>query len=214
MLISFSGVDCAGKSTQIELLRAALLARGFRPALMWYRPGYSKALNAARGLLRWLLPRSVPAPTDVVTRQLVFRRPFVARVWILVAVLDSILQYAGKVRLLRAMGRVVLVDRYIDDAVMDLQYRFPDSDVEHSLLWHFACWLAAKPSHRVLLLLPYDVMLERMAAKKEPFPDVPRVRDARYERYLALASSGRFRVVDANRPPQVVHADILSALET
>ncbi|MGE0328477.1 MAG: hypothetical protein AB7S68_39550, partial [Polyangiaceae bacterium] len=92
-LVSFSGVDCAGKSTQIGLLKANL-ERGRVPhSVFWYRPGYSKELDALRRTIRRLRPGAIPAPKDNQARDAAFAKPGVTGAWVAVALADLLLQY-------------------------------------------------------------------------------------------------------------------------
>ncbi len=208
-LIAISGVDCAGKSTQIELLLGALAARGERPVHVWYRPGYSPALDAARRLVRRARPGALPSPTDTAGHARAFGRPGVRRAWLAMAVTDTVAQYGVRVRAMRAAGRSVICDRYVDDALLDLQLRFPESVPAGGAIERGLRLASAAPDRSFLLWLSHDEMLRRMAIKNEPFPDPPERRDRRFRAYEALAASGRFEVVDASRSIDDVHEAIL-----
>ena len=212
-LIAISGIDCAGKSTQIERLADALSARGHRPAHLWYRPGYSPVLDGTRALVRRLRPGMLPSPGDRTAHARAFERPAVRRAWITMAVTDTVAQYGVRLRALRLAGRTVICDRYIDDAMLDLQLRFPEAAGEGSLLERAVRLACPAADHSFLLWLPRQEMLRRMAMKNEPFPDPPERRDERFRAYEVLASSGRFEVVDATRSIDEVHADIVARID-
>src|SRR5690554_6122921 len=132
-LISISGIDCAGKTTQIDLLVAALRDQGLSVAEFWYRPGYSAELDALRGWVRRRAPESLPEPGRSQSRDKTFSRPGVSQAWIAVALCDMLLQYAVKLRALRATNDVVVCDCYLVDAALDFALRFPDAGVEESV---------------------------------------------------------------------------------
>lgn len=52
MIIAFSGVDCAGKSTQIRFLEEYFVSQGKTCKILWYRPGYSKELQQCKAWIR------------------------------------------------------------------------------------------------------------------------------------------------------------------
>lgn len=52
MIIAFSGVDCAGKSTQIRCLEEYFVSQGKTCKILWYRPGYSKELQLCKAWIR------------------------------------------------------------------------------------------------------------------------------------------------------------------
>lgn len=214
MLITFSGVDCAGKTTQIDLLRARLEARGLRVMDYWYRPGYSKELDALRRWVRRFRPGSLPQPGRSATRDAVFARPGVSQAWIMAALGDMLLQYAAKLRVLQATYDVVICDRYFEDAALDFALRFPDASIPSSAWFRAIRRLSPKPDLSVLLTLPHAEMLRRMAIKDEPFPDSDQLRDKRFTAYQQLAQTGRFHVIDASRSIAEVHDEIWQAVQT
>lgn len=213
MLIAISGIDCAGKTTQLERLKRALNDRSLSVHIFWYRPGYSKELDALRAYARSLLPNTLPNADQIDERSKVFARPGVSQAWIVTAFIDMALQYAVKLRALLTSYDVVLCDRFFADAALDFALRFPQLDVERSLWFELVQKLSPSPSISLLLLLPYEEMLSRMEKKKEPFPDPPNIRDRRYEAYMEMARSGAFSVIDAGKPVEDVHQEILTELD-
>jgi thymidylate kinase len=214
VLITVSGIDCAGKSTQVERLRDHFRGNGRRVEVLWYRPGYSPLLDRARAAVRALRPGSLPTADRPEARARAFARRGVAEVWIVTALLDMLVTYAVKLRRLLAGGGVVICDRYLDDAVLDFELRFP----EHA---HLAArgvralrLVSPIPDASLLLTLDRDEMLARAASKAEPFEDAPEIREARYRAYLELAASGKMINVDAGHSIEAVHAAIREALAT
>ncbi len=214
MIITLSGIDCSGKSTQLEHLERALRDRGQRVRRVWYRPGYSREMDALRAVVRRVRSGALPTTADPDARQRAFARPGVGRAWIGMAVVDTLLQYGVKVRAASAAGEVVLCDRYVEDALLDLRLRFPsdwDGSGRLARLLRAAC---PRPDLALLLMLSHAEMLRRQGEKQEPFPDPPALRDARFDAYSELARGGRLTVIEAGRPIDVVHADVLSRVLT
>lgn len=207
-----SGIDCAGKTTQLARLKAHLEQRGEHPVVLWFRPGYSAELDAARSLVRRLRPGALPTVANPEARSRTFSKPSVRRTWVAMALLDTWLQCGIKVRVAMARGRTVICDRYLADAALDLELRFPETmpAVRPALrLLEAAC---PRPEVAVLLMLDHAEMLRRMKLKNEPFPDEPAVRDQRFGAYGAIARQGRYHAVDANQSIDAVHRDIVKLL--
>lgn len=212
MIITVSGIDCSGKSTQLERLERALRERGRRVRRVWYRPGYSREMDALRSLVRRLRPSALPTSSDPAARQRAFSRPGVGRSWIAMATLDTLLQYGLKVRAASLSGQVVLCDRYVEDALLDLRLRFPSDWDDSGRLARLLRAAVPRPDIELVLMLSHAEMLRRMGDKNEPFPDAPALRDERYDAYQELARSGRLTVIEAGRPIDVVHQDILATV--
>lgn len=206
-LVAFSGIDCSGKSTQIERIREALAAAGERPTVLWLRPGYSPLLDLLRRLVRRVRPSALPTSADPAARERVFRQGRVQKVWAAAALIDALWQYAVGVRWSLLRGRTVICDRYVDDGLLDLRLRFPALQVDGWLLARLLRALSPEPAAKVLLTIPHDEMLRRMAVKNEPFPDAPDVRDRRYLEYLRFGERG-YAVVDGARSIDEVHRDV------
>lgn len=209
MLITLSGIDCSGKSTQLQLLAEALRGQGRRVRTIWFRPGYSPEMDALRRLVRAVRPGAIPAPGPSAKRHETFARPAVARSWVAMAITDTILQYAFKLRRWLWAGWDVICDRYLLDARLDLQLRFPAQGEVVSTAVDVVAQLCPRPNISFLLTLPHEEMCRRMAIKAEPYPDPPELRDERYERYLALGKTTRVTEIAADRPVSDVHAEVL-----
>lgn len=211
-LITFSGSDCTGKSTQIELLRAELVRRGMPVTTLWFRPGYSRLMDGARRLVRRVRPSALPGPANVEARQRAFARPGVKRSWVAVALLDMFIQYGLVVRSHLLRGRTVICDRYFADARLDLELRFPDvyPRVVSTLT---LCELSApRPDHAFLITVPDDELARRALLKAEPFADSPDLRRTRNQAYTALAATGAFSVLDGSRSRESVRWDVMKAV--
>jgi dTMP kinase len=196
LLITFEGVEGAGKSTQIVLLRQALEERGYR-VLAVREPGGEPVAEAIRNVL--LSASSPVLPTTELLLFLASRAQLVERV----------------LRPALASGSMVLCDRYIDSTVAYQGYAR-----QHDLEWvrrlnDFAIG-GLMPDRTILLDLPAEAGLarqtERNRMEAESLDFHRRVREG----YLAEARRDphRFRIIDAARPPAVIHADILASLQT
>jgi len=211
-LIAFSGIDCSGKSTQIERLRRALVCRGDRTRVLWLRPGYSPLLDALRLLMRRVRPSALPTTADPAARERIFRKGRIQWVWTAAALLDAIWQYGVGVRWSLLLGHTVICDRYVEDGLLDLRLRFPALRTEGWPLARLLGAAAPKPTVMILLVIPRQEMLRRMAVKNEPFPDAPEIRDQRYLEYLRFTDRG-YVAVDGARPVEVVHRDVWGLFE-
>src|SRR5687767_973907 len=97
-LITFSGSDCSGKSTQLRLLSEELERQGRHTVRFWFRPGYSAMLDSARRLVRRLSPSALPGPRETAARERAFARGGVKTAWVAVALFDMLVQYGVVIR--------------------------------------------------------------------------------------------------------------------
>jgi dTMP kinase len=208
LVIALSGMDGAGKSTQCARLRNLLESAGCRPLSLWVRPGYTPLMSGLKRVARALFPRRLPKAGDVEARARSFRRPWIRRAWIVLSLLELLVLTAVRIRWWRALGRVVLCDRYVWDSLIDFQLLFPDERIERHGLWRTLIRFAVRPDVPMLLWVTHDVACARAEAKNEPFPDDPGVRDRRWRAYELLGSLPRWHRIDARAPEDVVAAAI------
>lgn len=203
MIIAFSGVDCAGKTTQIEFLRQYFISQGKSCTVFWYRPGYSEELQRFKGLVRPLFSRSSAQTADdshdVAQKQVSCdgKARVPAPVWLVAAIVDAIGQYALKLRLLEKKYDVVICDRYVHDACLDLAFKYPGFAWPETVLQMISV-IFPKPAISLLLWLPYEEMMARVEAKNEPFPDPLRIRRMRWRAYDLLTENDDVTVIDVS----------------
>lgn len=202
-----SGVDCSGKTTQLELLAERLRAKGYPTRRFWYRPGYSKNLDALRSLIRSLRSDALPPPGPSEKRDAAFSNPRLRAAWLSMALADTLVELGLRLRYYLARGEVVLCDRFISDGLLDLRLRFPGavSTARLSPILQFAC---PRPDLHALLHLDWDEVQARTRLKDEPFPDPEPVRVARHRAYCHLASLPNITMINGQDSIDAVHEQL------
>jgi thymidylate kinase len=137
-LITFSGLDGAGKSSQAEGLRDALERLGRKTTMQWVRLEWTTLWeNRWLGILGWpartvlgLMARArgssggvdaAPALTPAAVRE---RSGLVANVWVTVVALAHASAQRREVRTHLRRGEAVICDRYTLDAAAHLRFRY------------------------------------------------------------------------------------------
>lgn len=214
MLIVFSGMDGAGKSTQIMLLRKSLHERGVRVHKIWIRGGYTPIFVAFKALIRWLGISAIPKPGASPERSRHLSSSHVRKVWLVIAMADLVFITVVVLRMQLAMGRTVICDRYLEDTLLDFRRNFPQEDVASWWLWRLLLRAAVKPDYRFLLLVPPVESARRSRLKNEPFPDSTETLEWRYKAYQEMARDGCWRHIDCRRPIADVYNDIEQELQS
>jgi len=196
-LVVFSGVDGAGKSTQIQALVGRLRLSNRRPIVIWSRVGYTACINRIkRSIRQWgpkgMIPVAGPSPE----RDAALSKSWTRRGWLFVALLDLFWLYAVRVRIARWFGHTVICDRYLVDSELDCRLNFPAESVSEWWMWRMLKRCSPVPDARIMLLVPVEVSRQRSAEKEEPFPDtVDRLVD-RHRFYQQFIDDDRWHCLD------------------
>ncbi len=195
LFVTFEGVEGAGKTTQIALLRDALLARGFA-VYTTREPGGNPVGEAIRGLL-------LSTENPVTDR---------AELLLFLAARAQLVEREIRPRL--AAGEVVLCDRYVDSTTAYQGYgRGNDLDLVRALNDYATGGL--QPDLTLLLDLEVEHGLRRQTDHNRMEAQSLAFHQRTREGFHALASAHPERIVvlDATAPIQEIHAQILKRVE-
>ena len=213
-ILVFSGVDGAGKTTQIQLIEHHLRSKGVMTVQFWARGGYSPLFSLLKRLVRKLRSSAMPEPGPSVARSQQFESSRVRKVWLLISILDLIICYAVWLRMKQVLGFTVICDRYIEDSLLDFNHNFPGERVESWWTWRALKTFTPKPNHRFLLFVSPEESARRSILKNEPFPDSPETLAWRYARYQELAETGNWHAIDCQDSIDAVHNQILGKINS
>jgi thymidylate kinase/glycosyltransferase involved in cell wall biosynthesis len=217
-IVVLSGVDGAGKSTQIRLLADELRGRGLRVQTLWCRwdPFLVKPATKLLGALSRRggggPSANIGAPTTnespVAERRRSIRArllasPIFAAVWRALIVVDYGLRLSPRVRHARRVSDVLLLDRYWHDVMVDYSFGRALSDPPPLL-----AALLPRPDGIVILDVDEDAALER----KSDTPDRTYLAERR-RLYRAAAERYGAHLVDATRPTSTVFADVAAHVD-
>ena len=171
VLVTFSGLDGAGKSSQAEGARAVLGAFGHDVVVQWSRltfdPGVARIGDPIK---RLVARRAEPGPSTERShdpgRELRQRSRAITEVWTtMLAIANVVARRRAIVPHLRA-GRAVVCDRYVLDAIVQLRLRYGDGrrfPLQEAILRYFS----PRPSSAWFLDVPAEVAHARKPDDEE-----------------------------------------------
>lgn len=187
MIISFSGIDSCGKSTQIKLIENYFKEKNMRYKNIWSRGGYTNWFEFLKQVARKLPFNKLPPPGVNEKRTKMFENNRFQKVWLYIALLDLIRLYTVTFRLNCLLGYSIICDRYLWDTYIDFKLAFPDINLEKHILWKILGKLAVKPDVSIIITISPEESWERSVLKKEPFSEtleIRKERDALYKRLI------------------------------
>ena len=215
MIIVFSGLDGAGKSTQIEMLRKRL-SNARRPSkILWARGGYTPCFELVKKILRKISGKKLASQGASKMRDAQISKPLVQKLWLFIAITDLILFWAVYLRALQMFGYVVICDRYIDDTLLDFRRNFANSNIESSSLWWLLTYLAPSADVSFVFWVPISVSQERSLEKGEPFPDDQETLEWRLHAYMdkTIFTPEKYVRIDGQMPREKI-AEIVNSRVT
>ena len=189
-IISISGIDSSGKSTQIEKLREYYEGKNRNVRVIWSRGGYTGLLQFLKDTIRKINPRTLPPPGNSERREEIFRSSGISHIWIIFSIIDLIRLYSIKMRILKILGICTICDRYLEDTLIDFKIKFPNIDFQEWTLWRFLRRTSVKPCRSFVLYISPTQSMERSIMKKEPFSESAEKRIIRHEMYSSMIKKG------------------------
>lgn len=213
LLITFSGIDGAGKSTQLTAIAAYLQGRNIPFMMLWTRPGYTNWFNAFKKILRKTSQKNLPPSGNSPQRDRLMQKRVIRKIWLTLALLDLLRVYAFVIRYRLWRGDIVICDRFLPDALIDLRLWFPLDKVEQWWLWQIVSSCTPSPDLTYYLTIPLVESEKRCQLKFEPFPDSAAMRASRYEEYQQLFKNVPAFRVDCTAPLAEVKNLVLETLQ-
>lgn len=182
-IVIFSGLDCSGKSTQIEILKKKLKKENQKVLVFWSRGGYTNGFQKLKDVIRGFSGKKLPKPGFTPEREKALSNPIIRRVWLTIAMIDLFYYYAIYLRIKYFLGYNIICDRYLMDTNIDFKLTYPKSNTDKWVLWRLIEIFALKPDFHFVSTVPVKESVIRSKFKFEPFPDSPEILAQRLELY-------------------------------
>jgi len=214
-MIAFSGLDGAGKSTQISLLIDFYKIKKTKSLMLWSRGGYTHGMEFLKKTLRRLNSSSIPKERGKSTkRDTSFSNKYIRKTWLTLSILDLLFYYTIYIRIIEFFGIVVICDRYLFDTLLDFKRNFPQENVQKWLIWRLLMSVSATPKKHFILTISVKESQYRSTLKNEPFPDSKETLKFRLDEYLKYGNNNKFVVeINCEKSIELIHQQIINCLK-
>jgi dTMP kinase len=213
MVIEFSGLDCAGKSTQIELLQRYYEGKGYRVKVIWSRGGYTPGITWLKGIIRG--GNRKPQEMTAEERQVkVTGKPKGGRLLLWLSIVDLVFYWGIFFRLSNRKSTMIFCDRYFWDTYIDFRIKYPHVRFDKWPVWKLLSALYKKPDCSFVLTITPEESMSRSELKFEPFPETEERRVSRLGMYMDEIKSERWQyVIDCMRPIGDIHKELKELID-
>ena len=211
MVVSFSGIDGSGKTTQITLLEEYCNKNKILYVKKWSKARGTPGVEFLKSLVR--RDRHMTQSLKLEHREEIFRSGWKKGVLYFFSMVDLCWYWGIYYRILRRKYPLVILDRYLWDTFVEVSVEFDKPSLQKSLLWKIVKTVALKPNVSILLTIPAEESLRRDMLKGEITTEELSIKRQKIDIYLTLASQNCWsNIVDSTRSIDDTHKLILKAL--
>lgn len=212
MIVSFSGIDSAGKTTQINRLCDYCSNNGIKYIKKWSKARGTPLVVFLKSIVR--RDKSFSDDQKAEYRKEVFNNTKKEKLLYIASMLDLCLYWGFYFRLKGLFCDILICDRYIWDTYVEVRQDFKGINLEQSLLWKLVTLCTPTPKVSFVFVIPAELSLQRDLMKgTDGTEDIER-KKAKIADYMSLVDRQKWtNVMDGTRTIEELHTEVVSILK-
>lgn len=211
MIISFSGIDSAGKTTQIEKLTAYLEKQNYRYVKRWSKARGTPGVEFVKNLVR--KDKGLDETSRQETRREIYKSPRKQRMLFIASMLDLCWYWGVFFRMLSLTHKYLICDRYLWDTYVEMKHDFYSIDIDNSFLWKAVKFVSPVPRISFIFVIPAELSLERDLQKGTAGTEDIERKKSKIQLYMELVEQGHWtHVMDGTNSRDDLHNEVLEVI--
>lgn len=208
MIVSFSGIDSSGKSTQIEFLYNYYIKRNIKVRKIWGKARGTPGVIFVKKLIRKDKNMSIQEKLDY--RNQILKSTKNKKILILISILDLCWYFGIYYRILNVFNKILICDRYIWDTYIELKSEFQDIDIDKWIIWKFVILISPKPKESLVFIIPAEESIKRDIQKNDLIVDDLELKNRKISLYMELIKQGKWTtVLNGLKSIEEIHNNVL-----
>lgn len=212
MIISFSGIDSAGKTTQINLLNSYCIEHGLTVKKVWSKARGTPGVMFLKRLVR--RDKKLDDRQKEAYRKAVYSNPLKEKMLYVASMLDLCWYWGIYYRILGFYYDFLICDRYLWDTYIEIKNDFIHIDIDNSFLWKVVQLVTPNPKHSFVFMVPAAISLQRDKTKDADGIETLERKNKKISMYISCIKNKCWsNIMDGTKPINVLYNEVKNILK-